>query len=412
MSDASLMTDLLALPAYLLFHVAWIAHSVRRPLLLVSALCVLSNPRAAIYKLKLTYTSLLYLLLSKDKKWKVPKDRNPSSYFTADLGGSASPSYAAENGVRYRSKTVILVRHGESTWNDTFNAGDRNKALFVLLFLPNLIYAIVVELYFFVSGKGSDSWFFDSALSKKGVGQGEGLRKFLRKERMRLGSSSGGGGGGGAMKDEERAVKLLLALGEEGDPSSHVVSSNLRRAISTAAIGLADRFAATAVNGKSGKKDDIILIPALQEISRNPDALSILHPGGPVHPTWCDVDIDGLPSGAFSGLVDARYHEGNKSLKSNGLIRLNQFCNDVFDSKKLPKDVVIAAGHSLFYRSIFQVYLPRETEHISKKKKLVNGGTVMVTLREATMRDGTREYMIDPRSVVVIYGGFGKHTKG
>ena len=151
----------------------------------------------------------------------------------------------------------------------------------------------------------------------------------------------------------------------------------------------------------------------MQEISKNPDALTILAPKGVAHPTWCDDDIVGLSEpGKFASLIDTRYHTGNKSLGSNGLIRLNQFCNDLFDSSKLPKQNIICAGHSLFFRSFFQVYLPRGTEHISKKKKLVNGGTVMVTLREATLGDGRKEYMIDPKSVVMVYGGFGKHTKG
>jgi len=71
----------------------------------------------------------------------------------------------------------------------------------------------------------------------------------------------------------------------------------------------------------------------------------------------------------------------------------------------------------LFFRSFFRVYLPRGVEHIAKEKKLVNGGSVMVTLREVTIMDGekkklTKEYMIDPTSIVVVYGGFGKHTKG
>ena len=58
------------------------------------------------------------------------------------------------------------------------------------------------------------------------------------------------------------------------------------------------------------------------------------------------------------------------------------------------------------------MFLPRGTDHISKKKKLVNGGTVSVTVREATLGDGRKEYMIDPRSITVIYGGFGKKKKG
>lgn len=283
-----------------------------------------------------------------------------------------------------------------------------------------MLYAIVMEMYFFISGKDSESWFYDSALSPKGVGQGEGLRKFLKKEKMRLGSVGGGSGSTtGTTNDhtEERAVKLLLALGEETNPSSMVVSSNLRRAISTAAIGLADRFIATSTTKGGGAggagKDKILLLPSMQEISFNPDALTILPPRGVAHPTWCDDNIDGLSPGTFTNLVDTRYHTGNKSLDSNGLLRLNEFCANIFDSSKLPKDTIIATGHSLFFRSFFQLFLPREMEHISKKKKMVNGGTVMVTLVEATLgKDGSKEYMIDPSSIVVVYGGFGKHTKG
>mmetsp|Transcript_123 Transcript_123/g.295 ORF Transcript_123/g.295 Transcript_123/m.295 type:complete len:396 (+) Transcript_123:146-1333(+) len=388
----------LSIPTFLLFQLTWLLHSLRRPILLVSALCLLSNPSSAIRKLKLVYTSFLYLIFCKDKKWTVPKE-DPAVHFPKEFGGTA-PSPVS--GAKYKEKTIILIRHGESTWNDTFNPGDRNKLVFILLYIPNMIYAIAMEGYFFVSGKDSESWFFDSALSGKGVRQSEGLRKFLKKEKMRLGS--------GLDKREEVAVKLLLDLDySSGDkePSSHVVSSNLRRAISTAAIGLSDRFAASI---KSNKNDKILLLPSLQEISRNPDALTILPPHGVAHPTWCDVSIPGITPSAFSALIDTQYHLGNKSLDSNGLIRLTQFCNDLF-SNKLPKSNVIAAGHSLFFRSFFQLYLPRGVEHISKKKKLVNGGTVMFTLREATV-GGKKQYMIDPNSVVVIYGGFGKHTKG
>jgi hypothetical protein len=394
----TLTQDILATPAYLLFHLTWLIHHIQRPVFLISILCILSNPHAAIRKSKLIYTSLLYLALCKDKKWKVPPS-DPAQYFTKDLGGTKTP---LDKTVTYKEKTVILIRHGESTWNDTFNPGDRNKLVFVLFFVPNLVYAIFIELYFFVSGKDSESWFFDSALSGKGVRQSEGLRKFLKKEKMRLGSNANGG------SREEKAVQLLLDIGES-TPSSQVVSSNLRRAISTAAIGLSDRFASSIA--KSAKEDSIVLLPCLQEISRNPDALSILPPCGVAHPTWCDTNIPGVPVSAFSSLIDTKFHGGNKSLKSNGLIRLNQFCADIFDESKLPKSTIIAAGHSLFFRSFFQVFLPREVEHIGKKKKIVNGGVVMCTLREATV-GSKKEYMIDPSSVVVVYGGFGKHTKG
>lgn len=396
-----MLDDMLALPSLLLFYIAHLASSLRRPLLLVSALCILTNPAAAIRKLQIVYLSLLYLLFCNDKRFQIPKD-DPAAYFPKEMGGTAA---ARLDGATYKSKTVILLRHGESTWNDTFNPGDRRKLLFLLFFLPNLIYAIAVELYCFVSGKDADSWFFDSALSGKGVKQSEGLRKFLKKEKLRLGSLP--------TPEEERAVRLLLALeAENGQPAeSHVVSSNLRRAISTAAIGLADRFAVTSA--RSSSNDPITLLPCLQEISRNPDALSILPPRGVARPTWCDEDIPGIDD--FSALVDTSFHGGNKPLATNGWIRLEEFCRTVFDEGMLPKDVVIAAGHSLFFRSFFQCFLPREPkgeEHIGKKKKIVNGGVVMLTLHEVTLSDRKKVYLIDKQSVTVIYGGFGKHTKG
>lgn len=356
-----------------------------------------------------------YLLFCKDKKWKVPSaaDDDPGIHFPKDLGGYASSSGEGQ----YREKTIILIRHGESTWNDTFNPGHRNKVLFILLFLPNLLYAVLVELYYFVSGRDSDSWFYDSPLSIGGKSQIVNLRSFLKKESLKL------GGGGTNDGREDKAIRIMLDFREkENDKSSHVVTSNLRRAISTTVIGLADRFAKTMINyGDDDKKntnnDQIILLSSLQEISTNPDALSILPPRGVAQPTWCDIDIPGLPQGMFTSLVNTKYHTGNKRISSNGLQRLEQFVLDIFDDTKLPKSNIIAVGHSLFFRSLFKVYLPRQTVHIAKEKKMVNGGVVMLTLREVTIPmtatgSKSKKYMIDPGSIVVVYGGFGKHSKG
>ena len=387
----SILTTLTSLPAYVAFHLTWVLHSLHRPLILVSLLCLLSNPAATIAKLQLFYKTFLYLAFCQDKKFKIPKE-DASAHFPTDFGGTAPAA------VSIKSKTLILIRHGESTWNDTFNPGGRNIALFILCYIPNMIKAIAHEVYFFVAGKDSQSWFFDSALSTKGVKQIESLRKFLQKEKLKLGS------GQFIDKREEDAIRELLNV-NGAEKKSMVVSSNLRRAISTAAIGLSDRFALQHAN------DDILLLPSLQEISFNPDAQTILPPKGIAQPTWCDRSIPGVPVDKFSALIDTQYHTGNKALDSTGLIRLNEFVSDVFSSKCEDKDVVIAVGHSLFFRSFFQLFLPRSVEHISKKKKLVNGGTVRITLGEVTLEDGTKVYMIDPKSIVVVYGGFGKHTK-
>lgn len=69
------------------------------------------------------------------------------------------------------------------------------------------------------------------------------------------------------------------------------------------------------------------------------------------------------------------------------------------------ESTVIATGHSLYFRSFFQTFLPRSTEHISKKKKMVNAGTVAFNISKA-MHEGKPVYRIDPESITVVYGGF------
>ena len=66
------------------------------------------------------------------------------------------------------------------------------------------------------------------------------------------------------------------------------------------------------------------------------------------------------------------HHIGNKPLSSNGGIRMSEFCKFAFSRKE---EAIICGGHSLWFRSFFQSYLPEASTHISKKK-VVNGGTV------------------------------------
>ena len=82
----------------------------------------------------------------------------------------------------YTDKRLVFIRCGKSTCNASFNAGDRSKAIFVLLF-------VTYQPYAFMGGKDSRSCFFESPPSAKGIKWDKVLAKFLRKERMRLGSS-------------------------------------------------------------------------------------------------------------------------------------------------------------------------------------------------------------------------------
>ena len=90
-----------------------------------------------------------YGLLAKDGKWKSKK------ISTAEA--------AAEDWDE--TVDLIFVRHGESTWNDTFN-----RTKFPPLFAKRLLYSALMEISLIISGN-QDSWFYDSPLSELGLEQ-------------------------------------------------------------------------------------------------------------------------------------------------------------------------------------------------------------------------------------------------
>merc|ERR1711916_173150 len=246
----------------------------------VSLLCILFHLPMVLYKLKLYGQGMLHLLFSTDKKFK------PYSTHVPESEESFTP---------YRE--IIFVRHGESTWNDTFN---RSKN--PIYFIPRLVKAWAYETWLFLSGR-EDSWFYDSPLSDHGTGQAESLAQFL--DEFTPGASS------------PAQVKYVNVLKGTSTPAVHVVS-NLRRAISTNAIGLRGRLAAT------GEK--MLILPALQEISRNIDTLSLTPPGEHPAPSWIDernpnVNIPAI----LENHIDPSLHTGNKAVRSSFAIgRLNK----------------------------------------------------------------------------------------
>jgi len=396
----------------IIFYAAWIICMTWLPILLVSSLCLLSNPAAALNKLQLLTTAIPFLLFSKDKKWKTPlydpADAIASSHQNEDNDDTTSR-------VVVETKTIYFVRHGESTWNDTFNKGDRPRHIFLLQFLPNLIRAVVYEWYLLVSGQESESWFYDSPLSSKGIGQAKALREFMD-----------GVVTGGMSTDAERdAVKVLLGGGGGGTNGatttnkSRLVSSNLRRAILTMAVGFQDRL------DKQIPDDEICIMTDLQEISTNPDALCITPPGADVVSSFADREIANDKTSSSSPppinleriynqqISTKHYHRGNKEFEGNGLQRLQNFSSAIFSSQHGFEDVdtVICAGHSLWFRSFFRTYLPYGEDHVAKRKKIVNGGVVGFTLSKVVVKEsggdgGVDRFFIDPASIKVVYLGF------
>jgi hypothetical protein len=353
--------------------------SLARAVVLVVLGCLLLNLPSFLHRVRLTVLGVAYFFLCHDKKWKKPQD--PEACF-----GQVTASEQAKADAKYETRTVVFVRHGESTWNDTFNKGHHRSALaFALGFVPGLVKAVLFEGYLVLSGQ-TDSWFFDSPLSNLGLDQVDELAKFLSANST-------------ARLTKEEAEYVSILRGDPGAPRSALLCSSLRRALSTVACGFRERLA-------RNPKDSIRVIPPLQEISRNPDTLSITPAHRTVTASWVDrssrvCDFEAI----FRDRTDMSNHAGNKPLNTNGLRRMEAFCDYVFNSGEVTEHHVICGGHSIWFRSFFRTYLPHGSDHAGKKRKIVNAGCVAFTLMKATV-GGTDRYMIDPNSVKPIYGGF------
>ena len=196
-----------------------------------------------------------------------------------------------------------------------------------------------------------------------------------------------------AAKPAKPAAKADFDALTNGEGRSVIVSSQLRRAVGTVAIALSDRLQRT--------KEPILLHSSCQEISRNFDTLSIAKRGAAPALTGAS-ELAKAPIN-----LDATANRGNKTLAFRGIDRLQDFASW---ASQRPEKVIIVGGHSLWFRSFFQLFLPPAADHISKKRKIVNCGVVGFTLQVVRDARGATLYRIDPASIAVVYGGF--DTKG
>eukprot|EP00189_Rhodosorus_marinus_P011449 CAMPEP_0184746602 /NCGR_PEP_ID=MMETSP0315-20130426/9132_1 /TAXON_ID=101924 /ORGANISM="Rhodosorus marinus, Strain UTEX LB 2760" /LENGTH=356 /DNA_ID=CAMNT_0027219257 /DNA_START=91 /DNA_END=1161 /DNA_ORIENTATION=- len=298
-----------------------------------------TSPAAAntLYKLKLYRKYFSYFIFSKDKSY------------------DATPP--VELGREKIRKKIVFCRHGESEWNLVFNKG------FGPSFLVRLSNALIREIMLIPT---RDSIFIDSSLSDEGLAQVAELRKFVS------------------------SPNAPVFLREPN--SSTLVTSNLRRAIETGSIAFQNRIAKSS--------EQMRLLSSLQEMSRNVDASALAEAGKIPDLTVVLANID---SKAFDPVkvYDATGNNGNKPLKSNGLIRMKEFC-DWSLHKQADNVIVVAGGHSLWFRNFFRAYLPERTDYIGKNKKIVNCGVVSFDLVE----DESGCVMIDPNSLNELYGGY------
>eukprot|EP00899_Mesostigma_viride_P024463 jgi/Mesvir1/5200/Mv15332-RA.1 len=276
-------------------------------------------------------------------------------------------------------KRFLLIRHGESVWNEVFNRG------FGPSFVGRLIKALIKEWKLMIT---QDSVFYDSNLNGEGIEQAVELSHFLEHEAKPWSEVS---------EPNPANLETLLAVLVNGDADnlrSVVVTSNLRRAIETCSIALRNRLQKT--------KEKVIINSDLQEITFNVDGIALALPGqapelGTLSDhTWASFQPDKV--------FDCSWNMGTKPLDSNGFVRSVRFLEWAFGREE---DIIIASGHSLYFRNLFKTFLPRDVQHPGKQKKIVNGGAVALTVIKG-IHKGQSVYMIDPDSIQVIRGGFSK----
>jgi len=316
------------------------------------------------WRLGLWSAGIFHMFLSTDARFNPKKQPDP------ELVVRAMSNDLSE---RLPTRRIIFIRHGESCWNEVFNRG------YGPTLLLRLLKATLNELKCVF---GNDSVFLDSPLSKRGLEQCDKLRDFVQSN-----------GQGGETKSPE-ALADLASMRGEGRPSV-MVTSNLRRAIATVAIGLWPRLR------EQGDKQKIHLLSSLQEGSRNVDCMCLAGRGEvpPLKQVKKHLDTEAFQHGAY---FNTDFNAGNKAIFGSGLARLRDFAGFCM-APELEGQTIIAGGHSLWFRTFFQTFLPHETEHIAKVSKMVNCGAVGFTLTQGEV-NGELLYRIDPKSIVPIFG--------
>jgi len=295
---------------------------------------------------------------------------------TKGVGPKKNPDPDLLLGKETQTKTIVFIRHGESDWNNIFNKGINIKTFI------SLIKAFVNEIIMFAS---VNSTFIDSPLNFEGIEQALELSRYLEAESQKVGKS-------------DHTYDIIMSLtGRLQSRSSIIVSSSLRRAVATTTLGLWPRL--------SRNGDKIHILSSLQEISRNIDTYALSAPH-----TVADLPFDRIypHCGGKEGFNPDKVYEtsgnyGNKRRDFYGIKRLRAFGEWAMSQ---PEEIIIVGGHSLWFKSFFQTFMPHSSTHDAKNKKLTNSGVVSFTLHAAKDAEGTLQYRVDPATVQTIYGGY------
>eukprot|EP01083_Nonionella_stella_P016726 46713_1 len=300
-----------------------------------------------------------------------------------------------------QSKTLILIRHGESVWNEIFN-----RKILTLSFPLRLLQILLKEMILFLS---LDSYLFDSPLSTHGTQQCNHLRAFLKQhsqtqthEQININLSEHCH----INSTQLQCIEMLNA--NQRRSKSIVVCSPLRRCIETASLALYDRL-------QTNKKEKIYLLSTLQELTRNIDGLSLSVNNRELPPISKHIQSNQSNPHMmnevqwqqwFDDKLDISMKDGVKCKYKRGDERIHGFIEWMFSGRNSEYETVIVCGHSIWIKTFFNAFLPRNVSHDAKQYKMHNAGVVTLAFTQYVLKNGTTKYNIDPHSIHSIFKGF------
>jgi hypothetical protein len=102
-------------------------------------------------------------------------------------------------------------------------------------------------------------------------------------------------------------------------------------------------------------------------------------------------------------VFDVSRSAGNKAVRGTGRARLADFADFALGRAE---PALVVAGHSLWFRSFFDEFLPAGAAHDARERKIRTGGVVACVLERGVLPSGHAVLVVRPESVRVVHRGF------
>ncbi|PFH33637.1 phosphoglycerate mutase family protein [Besnoitia besnoiti] len=212
----------------------------------------------------------------------------------------------------------------------------------------------------------------------------------------------------GESTDTKRAAATIESAGLQTanaiQDSLVLVTSNLRRAISTLLIALGP---SVQVHSQT-----VQILSSLQESTRFPDALSLSsfsfsRKSSPPLSQLEEAIVGASLGQLYASHLDQKFNRGNKRIYTTLVGRLFAFSAWLFAEGSTERQAVVVVGHSRWLRYFFRMFLPADQTHPAAEKKLSNCGVLKFDFLQLRQKGSARtDYLIDSRSCQLLRGAF------